>query len=218
MNMTTHRSAPSVRSGGYALITVLLFMMLATMLAVTSVKQVASQERLAANYRAWTMALMGAEAAARAGERWLLDFQENTGGSGVVSSDDGASGVYGTGAAAANTNFIDFMRPRHWSTAGATELSAARAAFQGLTGTLATAQLAEQPRYMIEDLGRFRPPGAGKVGEGGVTGNSGYEGSAGMSPAGNADLRVFRVVGKSTGPSSNFVATVQSIYAGRIQN
>lgn len=211
-----HRRQPvSVHRRGYALITVLLFLMLATILAVTAIKQVMSQERLAANQRAWSMAMMGAEAAARAAERWLLDFYETAGGGGIVATPDGSSGVYSTGASGTSADFAAFMAARRWETDGAVELSGTRIDFQNVAH--ATARLAEQPRYMIEDLGKFRPPGAGNVGEGGATGNVGYQGTAGMSPAGNSDLRVFRVVGKATGPSPNFVVTVQSIYAGRAQ-
>ena len=79
----------------------------------------------------------------------------------------------------------------------------------------ARAALARQPIYVVQDLGRMRPPGAGSAGEGGSTGTEGYEGSGGGSPAGNADVRVYRVVARSTGGLESVYRTTESYYSGR---
>ena len=70
-------------------------------------------------------------------------------------------------------------------------------------------------RHLVEDLGRVRPPGAGLAGEGGSTGKENYEGSGGGSPAGNSDIRAYRVTARSTGGLATVVRVVESVYAGR---
>jgi Tfp pilus assembly protein PilX len=208
------------RTRGFALATVLILMVVAMLLVLAAVRASAAQEHLVANQRAWLMAYAGAEAASRDAERWLYEFTLR--GDGAALAADAANGgfVYGSADVLANANYRNFAIGRTWATAGSRALRGADYTHH-TDAVSASAALAAQPRYLIEDLGRFRPPGAGVAGEGGVSGNSGYEGSAGLSPAGNADLRVFRTLGKSLGPGaeegSAFVVTVWSIFAGRAQ-
>jgi Tfp pilus assembly protein PilX len=207
------------RQRGFALVVVLILLAVATLLALAAVQQGTGQERIAANYRNRSLALEGAEIAARSAERWLYVKAERAGGAALVLGGDGiTSRVYATGALEASPTGREFLKPRVWSTAAGTAVPMSEFAFNAGD---ASARLAAQPVYVIEDLGRLRPRGAGRIGEGGATGNTGYEGSAAMSPAGNADLRVFRTFGKSLGPgadeASAFTVTVWSIFAGRVQ-
>jgi hypothetical protein len=61
----------------------------------------------------------------------------------------------------------------------------------------------------------MRPSGAGPAGEGGTTGKENYEGSGGGSPAGNSDIRVYRVIGRSVGGLATITRASESTYAAR---
>lgn len=202
---------------GFALPTVLILLVIATVVAIASVRAGVVQEQINANTRTYTLAFAGAEGAVRAGERWLYEFHAQAGGGAPVVTPDGSSGIYALDARHSQPALLDFLQPRHWHEAGAVQVPTADVDYRSASAGLPGAALAEQPRYVIEDVGKFRPPGAGLVAEGGASGGAGYEGSMGTSPGGNTDLRVFRVTGKSTGHRRDIVVTLQSTYAGRTQ-
>ena len=65
---------------------------------------------------------------------------------------------------------VDAFRSTHdYTDVGATTYNASMIDFTDAS-TQGSSRLAEQPAYLVEDLGRVRPPGAGLAGEGGATG------------------------------------------------
>ncbi|WP_386070069.1 PilX N-terminal domain-containing pilus assembly protein [Tahibacter sp. UC22_41] len=198
------------RSQGFVLVTALIFLALILLLGLAASRGSQMLNAVAANERAASMAESGANAALRRAEKRLFDFYKVANGRALVGDTTASLGVYSAEAAAANPSFAAFITPQRWSVTGATKVPGSEVDF---TGADATARLAQQPVYMIEDLGPARPSGAGSARESGATGGANYFGSSGMS-GGNATLRVYRITAKSTGPNGQLVKTLQSVYAG----
>ena len=199
---------------GISLAITLTLLVLITLLAITSTWYGVAQERMAANQRQSALALMGAETAVRAGERWLYTHYERSNGAALVGNIAGSGGVYAVSQSGPNPATASFFAPRSWSATLGTEVADALVPYSSGDHS---ARLALAPRFLIEDLGPLRPGGADRIRELGVTGGEGYV-SGGMSSAGNFDLRVFRVTGKSTGLNVSTVRTVQSTFAGRAKD
>lgn len=201
------------KSRGFALAAVLVLLIPVTLLALVASRLSVVSESAAASQRDFTKAYFGAEAAVRAAEGWLLNFSTHSAGSALVASNSSSNGLYSRGAAQTVENLRAFLEPRRWHVAGSVALS------DDWTDPSNSGRLDVAPRYVVEDLGSMRPPGAGVTAEGGISGNTGYEGSTGVSPSGNSDMRVFRVFGKSVGAedSNGMVMTLWSIFAGRAQ-
>jgi len=204
------RIPPPTRQDGFVLITCLIFLTLILLIGVTSSRAGQMLNAVAANERAASLAEGGANAALRRAEKRLYDFYARSNGVALVGDADASLGVYSADAAAASANYAAFVKPERWSVDGSTAVAGTELDFTGID---ATARLAQQPVYMIEDLGPARPAGAGSAREGGATGSANYFGSAGIS-GGSATLRVYRITAKSTGPSGQLVKTLQSVYAG----
>ncbi len=64
---------PRGRQSGAALIIALIFLLLMTLLSISSMRTSMMQERMAGSMRDWNLGFQGAEAAIRAAEQFLLD-------------------------------------------------------------------------------------------------------------------------------------------------
>lgn len=189
----------------------LIFLILISLIAAVGMRQSVTQERMAGGLRNDSLARSGAETAARAGERGIYDWYLISNGT-VLTGDAACSqGVCRKDAAVAR-NFRD-AAPADFYTAGARTLPTSLVDY-GTTSEY-TARLAEQPVFVTEALGRVRPQGAGAAMEGGATGTENYEGSGGGSPAGNSDLRLYRITARATGGLETVVRTVETTYIAR---
>jgi type IV pilus assembly protein PilX len=207
--MNRHRS-PAARQRGVALVIGLIFLALISLIATVGMRQSITQERMAGGLRQESLARSGAETAVRAGERDLYDFYL-TGNGTVRGAGGGVDGNF-----FANEDEVEQFReapPDEFFTTGATQVDASIIDLAG--APYETAALAQQPVFVIEELGPVRPPGSGTALEGGASGTANYEGSGGGSPGGNSDLFVYRITGRATGGIDTVVRTVETTYVVR---
>lgn len=199
------------RQRGVALVIGLIFLVLVSLIATVGMRQSVTQERMAGGLRNESLARSGAETANRAGERTIYDWYLVSNGTVLAGNLAGNDGVFRKDAAVARA--FREASPADFFTTGATPLSPSQVDY-GAT-TQYTARLAEQPVFLTEDLGRVRPQGAGAAMEGGATGTENYEGTGGGSPAGNSDLRMYRITARATGGLETVVRTVETTYIAR---
>jgi type IV pilus assembly protein PilX len=206
-----NRHSSPRRQRGVALVIGLIFLVLVSLIATVGMRQSITQERMAGGLRNDSLSRSGAETAVRAGEREIYDWYLSSNGT-VLAGDAGASqGVFRKDATTAKT--FREADPNDFYTTGAEALPTSL--FDYGTASDYTARLAEQPVFLTEDLGRVRPQGAGTAMEGGASGTENYEGSGGGSPAGNSDLRIYRVTARATGGLETVVRTVETTYIAR---
>lgn len=201
------------RQSGAALVTGLLFLLLLTLISAVAMRQSIMQERMAGGLRNASLARNGAESALRRAERTLFDYYLTSNGAALVGDVSVSQGVYLFEYGGTDAVVDGFRDDAGYTTSGGTVYSSSAHDFTDSAD--GTAALAQQPVYLIEDLGRLRPAGAGIAGEGGATGKENYEGSGGGSPAGNSDIRVYRVTGRSTGGLQSVIRVTESTFAGR---
>lgn len=206
--MSRTERATSVQ-GGFALLMALIFLLLISMLAIAASQHALLQERMAGSLRNAQQSRMSAETALRGAEYLLwsrasqpsarLHCTEN-----AISPDDGCVVYRSYGAPyAAKGDVTRFRSAPGWlSDIGVAYLGPAR---RGYTShpSQATAKLAENPRYLIEDLGVERPPGVSGLHESGNTGpNNG----------GQVAIHIYRITARATGGNANAVSIVQSTF------
>jgi len=216
-----HRCSAAPRSQrGAALLVSLIFLLLLTILALSASSRSLLQERMAGGLRNAQQAQMAANAALRAAEWQIWSRTSQVGKymdcqNSQVSSDDGCV-VYN----ASNTNLYGasgtvtkFQTTAGWITTGAHT-------YTGPTGTGYTSsntmtanysQLAQNPVYIIEDMGIELPPGAGTQHEAGATGPTG-------SGPGQVSTHVFRITARATGGSPNSISVLQSTFDAQATN
>ncbi len=208
--VSTAERATSVQ-GGFALLMALVFLLLISMLAIAASQHALLQERMAGSLRNAQQSRLSAETALRGAEYTLwtrasqpgthLHCTEN-----AISSDDGCVVYRSYGASyAAKGDVTRFRTAPGWlSDIGVAYMGPAR---RGYTShpSQATAKLAENPRYIIEDLGVERPPGVSGLHESGNTGpNNGGQGQVA--------IHVYRITARGTGGNANAVSIVQSTF------
>jgi type IV pilus assembly protein PilX len=200
--MNTRHSSPKDQRGA-ALVIGLIFLALISLIATVGMRQSITQERMAGGLRQQSLALAGAESAVRAGERDVIDFILEESNGGVRGEGDGAALVE------LNSDAADLLRdsdPGVWdSGVGGEPVNSAINDFQGLSSE--TAKLAQQPVFVLEKLGNVREA----PGEGGASGDTGYQGSGGLT-GGNSEPVLYRITGRATGGVETVVRTVETTY------
>lgn len=199
---------------GMVLIIALIILLLLTILAISSSGRSLLQERMAGGLRNAQQAELSAETALR-GAEWML-WKSTSGltstplvcGSGVLG---GNCYLYDPNSApyAADGMVTQFRNGTTWTDAGA-QTYKGPAGSTDYTGTgMATAKLAKNPVYIIEDLGVELPPGInGGPQESGATGGggTGHE---------STSRHVYRITARATGGSENTVRVLESTFAAK---
>lgn len=202
------RRAPRVaakQQRGAVLFIALVFLLLLTMLALTAAKTSVLEEKMTGGLRNGTLADAGAESALRAAEARLWGAAEDEAPL-VACGRAGKFDCYSYRAAAPVSNVQAFRTSTTWVTAGSVAYAAKD--LTALSGDDATANLAQNPRYLIEDLGIERPPGTPPARESGATGPSG----AGVR---GVDKHLFRITARSTGGSDSVMRAMESTFAAK---
>jgi type IV pilus assembly protein PilX len=190
-------SSSAHRQRGVALVVGLIFLVLVSLIATVGMRQSITQERMAGGLRNDSLARTGAETALRAGERVVFDHYLIANSSALIGDTGALAGVYSTGAAAAE-NFVE-ADPYDFETAGSTEVSTSMVSYASLTDY--TARLAEQPVFLIEDIGSEDDCPC-------ESGSSGGDNPEGLP------LRIYRVTSRSVGGTDTVVRTLQTTYSG----
>jgi type IV pilus assembly protein PilX len=200
------------------LLVALIFLLLLTMLALSAAARSLLQERMVGGLRNAQLAEMGAEAAVR-GAEWKL-WSLSARGLRLDCPSDLLGSCYSFDPATPNNAAKRFRTSTSWP--ADTDLSASTE-YKGdgtsaidyttsrgstLTGdSQKIAQLAKNPRYIIERLGQETPPGVGSQIEGGVTA------AYGSSSTPSTSLWLWRVTARSTGGNADTMRIVESTYA-----
>lgn len=216
------RFAPSRHQRGAVLIVALIFLLLLTILALSATGRSLLQERMAGGLRNAQQAQMSAQTALR-GAEWKL-WMNTTNlvgtpllcGSGVLAGscykyNPNDSAIYGDSGIVTH-----FRHGQGWITTGTTAYTGPSgsvdytAANSSAFGTAAaTAQLANNPVYLIEDLGVELPPGI----------DSGLHESGDTGPNGggytSTTRHIYRITTRATGGNSNTVRVLQSTFAAK---
>lgn len=199
------------RQRGAVLFVALTFLILLTLLGLAASGNSVLQERMTGGVRNRQLAMMGSESAARGGEAmvWSAPANANLSAGGMafptclggapqpcVWDQVGVSIHNG-----ARLPVKDFRTSRNWVTAGTMPYGPA---LSGLTGTLETASIAQQPRLMFEDLG---------LDTGGLAGAGRMSGSNEQEQGGttNTQRRLYRITARSQGGSGEAAIRVTEI-------
>jgi type IV pilus assembly protein PilX len=202
---------------GVVLILALIFLVLLTILAIGASSRSLLQERMAGGLRNSQLALMSGNNALR-GAEWLLWTRTSAVGgrfnclAGSLSDDDGCT-IYNPGNPpyTPTGDVTRFLESQAW-------IDDVGIAYKGPGGRTdytgadrKTAQLAKNPVYIVEDMGRELPPGAGPQHESGATGpmNNG---------PGQINTHVYRITARATGGNENSVRVVQSTFDAQANN
>lgn len=197
------RIGPS-KSRGVVLFVALVFLILLTLLALSSSTNSLLQEKMVGSTRNKQMANFGAESALRQAESrlWSARTMGNTGF--VNCRTDGTTPCYRYDPDSPTAAVQAFRNSKGWVNAGTQKFDATG---QDLTAaSLGSAKLAANPVYIIEDLGLETPPGTGPLHEseakagGGVTGFENH---------------LYRITARSQGGNNKVVSAMQSIFAAK---
>lgn len=182
------------RERGAVLVVALIFLLLLTIVAITSSSRSLIQERLAGALRNAQQADWSAENALR-GVEWR-----------IFNGDAGLACYNSSNPATVSAKVNTFRRASTWVTDGATEYKGAGVSLDYKATTtdtsMATATLAANPWYIVELLGTDKAPPstlstASEVGSGGST---------------TARYYLYRITARAVGGSPNTIRVVESTF------
>lgn len=186
---------------GAALMVALVFMLLLAILAIGAMRTSLLQEKMVGAVRNQQLASMGAGSALRAAEFRL--WSASISGNPIICGQAALGGCYSYIAGSPNATAQAFINATGWYTSGGTVYSTVDMTALGNT----TARLADNPVFLIEDLGIETPPGLGPAHESGATGSN-------AGPR-STDKHLYRITARSTGGNANSVRVVQTTFASK---
>jgi len=201
-----HPSASPRCQTGSVLFLAIVFLLISSLLAVAASHGSLLQEKSTAGLRNIGMASFGAESAVRAGEYrvWsaALNSKLSAGGVALPCDATGSAGCYLSQNNTLAPEVQSFRSYESWTAAAASSTFTSYP--HGLSATSqATAKLAAEPRYIVEQLGAARPANvAGRMGGGRLQENGALAG----------DLTFYRITGMSPGALTNATDLSESVY------
>ncbi|UPG92221.1 pilus assembly protein [Luteibacter aegosomaticola] len=182
------------RERGAVLIIALIFLLLLTIVAITSSSRSLIQERLAGALRNAQQAEWSAENALR-GVEWR------------IFTGDASLGCYNSSnPGTVSSKVTTFRNASTWVTAGATEYkgSAVSLDYSATTTdtTMTSATLAANPWYIVEYLGQDRAPPS----------TTGAQAEAGSGGSTTARFYLYRITARAVGGSPNTIRVVESTF------
>lgn len=213
-----HARPPSPRQErGVVLVVALIFLLLLTILAISATGRSLLQERMAGGLRNAQQAGISADNALRGAEWRLWTSTSKVGGRlnclmGSISSDDGCT-IYNPGNPpyTASGDVTKFQTSQGWVSGIGKAYKGPGDSIDYTSSSLGTAQLAENPVYIIEDMGRELAPGTGPQHESGDTGPNN------IGP-GQVNTHIFRITARATGANQNTVRALQSTFDAQANN
>jgi type IV pilus assembly protein PilX len=182
------------RERGSVLALAMIFLLLLTIVAISTSGRAVIQERLAGALHNTQLAQAAAENALR-GAEWRL-----------FSGDTSLACYDSTNPAAISARVAAFRQSQTWTTDGATEYKGAAVTVDYAATTtdeaLATARLASNPWYTVELLGQDRAPDGGsnpakEAGSGGSTSNTFY---------------LYRITARAMGANPNTIRVLETTF------
>lgn len=212
LNQQRRQSIHRVRRAqrGAVLVIALIFLLLLTILAISASGRSLLQERMAGGLHNAQQAAMGAQTALR-GAEWKLW----TSTSNVTSHLNCGNGIftdcYVNDPAKPIAAVEDFRTKPGWITAGSTEYKGAGGStdYTSIATGTEVGDLANNPHYIIEDLGRELPPG--------VSDDLHETGATGVTGGGSSTTtrHIYRITARATGASPNTVRVLESTFAAK---
>ncbi|MDN5923832.1 MAG: PilX N-terminal domain-containing pilus assembly protein [Xanthomonadales bacterium] len=212
---TRYQHTMPARQEGVVLVVALIFLMLLTILAVSASSSSLLQEKMVGATRNVQLADWSAESALRGAEWSLYQTTTKVGGhvictSGSISTQNNCvkynvnSTLYDSGGTVAK-----FRHSPSWYTGTGKVYKGAQGGvdFTAPTTAYDTSALASNPLYIIEDMGKARPPGVGPQ----------HESDPGGNP-GSLEIHVFRITARATGGNKNVVRVMQSTFDAQTTN
>lgn len=205
------------RARGAVLLVALIFLILLTLLAIGASSGSLLQQKMVGATRSSQLAMMSGESALRGGE-WEVWRAASAVGSGL-----------GCGGSAINTTTgciqFDQNAAAYGATGDVTKFRTGDNTWLALSGPVtymgpdgttgftsaadaadtASPNVAENPQYIIEDLGQARPPGAGTQHESGDTGTT-------QGGSNNTSTNVYRITARATGGTDSTVRVLESTF------
>ncbi len=191
---------------GAVLVVALIFLLLLTILAVSASNRSLLQERMAGGLLNAQQAEMSAQTGLRGAEWRLWRSTSNVTahlkcGTGIFSD------CYIFDPLHPIPNVVAFRAKAGWVTLGSTEYRGANSNLDYTTTV--DGKLAENPHYMIEDLGVELPPGvSGGLHESGATG-------ALLGGSASTNRHVYRITARATGGNEGTVRALESTFAAK---
>ncbi len=215
MNSLSSHFSSSNKQRGAVLFVALVFLILLTLLGVVASNTSIMQERMTGGMRNHQMALMGSESALRGGEFtvWSAALRASLASGGDAMPPCVASGaqpcVYDRPNGVENPLVTAFRSSKTWLPAGSDGAVGYTPVVTGLSSVTASASLAVQPRYLIEDLGLDTSGSAGIPGRMGAARLQEIGGPGGAPPR-----RWYRITARSQGGSSAAaIQATESVYS-----
>jgi type IV pilus assembly protein PilX len=213
--MLTPNKLPSIHQPahtqrGAVLVVALIFLLLLTILAISSSGRSLLQERMAGGLLNAQQAEMSAQTALR-GAEWKLWTSTSNLSTHLNCGAGTFTDCYIFDPANPIANVINFRTKQGWVTAGATEYKGYGDGvdYTAFAGSNQYGNLAENPRYLIEDMGVEYPPGvSGSLHESGATGTGGV-GYA------STTRHIYRITARASGGSNNTVRVLESTFAAK---
>ena len=209
---------------GVVLFVALVFLILLTLLAIGASSGSLLQQRMVSATRSAQLATMSGDSALRGAEWRIWSTSSVVGGNLVCDSSaintstgcvkyDPTSTLYAAGGTVTQFRTSD----NSWlSLTGPVTYKGPGGSYDFTNNPIpndhtASANVAENPQYLIEDMGLVKPPGSGPQHESGVTGpNNGG--------AGHLNIHIFRITARATGGTKNTVRVVQSTFDAQATN
>jgi|KBSMisStandDraft_5_1062788.scaffolds.fasta_scaffold70518_2 type IV pilus assembly protein PilX len=208
--MITKNYSTISRQRGAVLFVALVFLLLLTLLGLTASSTSILQERMTGGMRNSQLAMMGSESALRGGEvdLWTAAARSSFASGGLALPPCGHSGVqpcvYQRTNGISDQRAVKFRASKQWLSATNDGAATYSGVVSGLTGGDATASLASQPRYLIEDLGLDTgASGPGNMG-GAILSEPGAEGAP--------KVHLFRVTARSQGGTNTLLRASESVF------
>jgi type IV pilus assembly protein PilX len=198
------------RQRGAVLFVALVFLLLLTLLGLTASSTSILQERMTGGMRNAHLANMGSESALRGGEvdLWAAAPRSSYATGGLALPPCAHSGVqpcrYMRTNGIADNRVTKFRGGTAWLATGSDGAKAYTPVVTNLAGNKATASLATQPRYIIEDLG----PDTGANGQG----NPGGAILSSLGAQGTPKVNLYRITARSQGATSALLRVAESVF------
>lgn len=207
MNPLNVRSPRRTRQRGAVLFLAMIFLVLLAVLAVTASSSSIMQERMTGGMRNRQLGLMGAESTLRGGEQflWGLSFNVQQPLPPCLATDTTGDCLYfvqRNGILPAKVQA--FRTSRDWLDPATDGARAYTPSLTGLTGSAISANLAVQPRFMIEYVGVGSFTGPFRTG--GALYPQGLQGRVG-------EHHVYRITARSQGGTGAVVRIAESYYS-----
>ena len=203
-----HRQRTRTAQRGVVLVLALIFLLLLTIIAVAASGRSLLQERMAGGLLNAQRAQMSAQTALR-GAEWRLWSSAAKVGDTLGCGTASFKACYIYKPASQDPYAVKFRTQPGWFV---TDSSFEYAAQNGADFTTQKdGELAENPRYIVEDMGPVRPPGAGPQHE------SGQTGPGGSGPGKGGQPEMYRITARATGGNQNTVSVLQSTFDAQTQ-